>query len=274
MPPYTRDTIKELALRIAIFEFMNSGKIDNGMAEAGIQSKGGKGKMIPQDAFSRIQGWLRVQTSALLCVEGVPRPHSDLSPIALQVQFMMAAAQIPNVSFFTKRRYSNYDLNYYPGLSQSQAGLVTLLYSIVYQLIEVLPPDVVTDHDFESTISKLSGSMESLDAAVEIIRVLLAAAPASLTIILDCIESFDWKGARPYLRKVIHMLREQGLKKVIKVLLTTHGFPRHLVKDNVFKVRERVHVNASPSDPEDPESGGCHINQLTMPRGRYTNNSF
>ncbi|KAB5586252.1 hypothetical protein GE09DRAFT_1235505 [Coniochaeta sp. 2T2.1] len=255
---YARAEIKDRAQHLGAFA-------ENGKDETIRSFASSPHNSIPHNVLADIQRWLKLTTSALLWVEG-PGYASDLSPTALRVCIVTSDAGIPCISFFDKRRYR---LSSSKGITYPEAGLISLLYSLVSQLVNTLPVVFHTETTFEDEdFSQLDGSPASIDAALEIIRKLLLHAPPVLMCVIDGVQAFDTKELRPHIRRLVDILRDQGTRTVVKVIFTTDGMSRALAKK--IKLRERV--NASEMDnqerPGSPSKGYSSLSVMSSPRGR------
>ncbi|KAK4165173.1 hypothetical protein QBC43DRAFT_316153 [Cladorrhinum sp. PSN259] len=193
------------------------------------------GSSIPQEVLIDVQKWLRLDKTALLWVEGPVT--SDLSTTALQVSLVTSNAGVPCISFFDKARYAFASSK--SSLSQKEAGIIALLFTLITQLVNLLPPSFATELDFdENQFSRLDGTWESVNPALNIIRALLRHAPPSIVCVVDGIQSLEVKQTKRYLQELVDILREQGDSTVVKVLFTTDGMSQTLAKK--MKGRERV----------------------------------
>jgi hypothetical protein len=216
---------------------------------------------MPQDVLSDVQRWLKLNVSSLLWVEGPIFP-SDLSPVALRVSMVTSDTGIPCVSFFDKRRYFFAKLKKY-----KEAGLISLLYSLIIQLVNLLPPQFETDLDFdEKRFSELDGTLSSVEQALGIIQELLSLAPASIVCIVDGIQAFECRETRKHMQRLVDILRDRGSETVVKALFTTDGMS-HALAAKLNGRGERVIV--SEMIPGRPSRGGSTLNDLaSRSRGR------
>ncbi|KAK8004672.1 hypothetical protein PG990_010709 [Apiospora arundinis] len=200
--------------------------------------RGNASPLIPEEVSIRIQSWIRNSGSQLLWIDGpvVMDSGSSLSLTALRIYELTMQAEIPCVSFFCKRKYGFMS----PESTTSEATLMTLLYTVMDQLINLLPTT------FEST-SKItletldlspSGGTKVATAALDVVEQLLSYAPPTVTFIIDGLELVSNTAEVPYLVKLIELLRTAGGgDKVLKVLLTTSGNSMALGKAMHWKER-------------------------------------
>lgn len=152
---------------------------------------------------------------------------------------MTLEAGIPCVSFFFEKR--RYAFSSPAGLTFQEAGLVSLLYSLTAQLINLLPETFQTELRFdEEDFTKLDGSITSVEYALEMIRKLLTLTPSTIVCVIDGLQDFETKETtRRHIEKLLDILTDQGSKTVVKALFTTGGMSRALAS-KVTGVRERV----------------------------------
>ncbi|KAB5582312.1 hypothetical protein GE09DRAFT_263460 [Coniochaeta sp. 2T2.1] len=255
---YARAEIKDRAQQLSTFA-------ENGKDETVRSFASSPHNSIPHNVLADIQRWLKLTTSALLWVEG-PGYASDLSPTALRVCIVTSDAGIPCISFFDKRRYR---LSSTKGLTYPEAGLISLLHSLISQLINTLPVVFHTDDTFEDEdFSHLDGSPASIDSALDMIRKLLLHAPPVLMCVIDGIQAFDTKELRPHIRRLVDILRDQGTRTVVKAMFTTDGMSRALAKK--IKLRERVNASEMENQerPGSPSKGYSSLSVMSSPRER------
>ncbi|KAK3991381.1 hypothetical protein QBC44DRAFT_323547 [Cladorrhinum sp. PSN332] len=232
----------------------------DGRAEAHRSLNTPAGASIPQELLSMLQRWLRQDKTDFLWVEGAIFP-ADLSPTALRVSLVTSEAGIPCVSFFDKPRYATTRAS---SLSQKQAGLVALLYSVISQLVNTLPPVFETELNFDKDrFAKLDGTAESIKSALETIKQLLSYAPPSLVCVIDGIQTLESRRETvSYLEELVDILREQGSKTVVKVLFTTDGMSLSLAEK--IKRMERVSASSmAQRRPGGPARGQMSLSYLT-----------
>lgn len=207
---------------------------DDGREELKNILRGVPSPMIPQEVSTRIQSWIQSKGSQILWVEGpvVTDSGSGLSLTALRIYEITMQAEIPCVSFFCKRKYL-------ADSTPSSTTLMALLYTVVDQLINLLPPT------FESTPEISLGTLDTnadnstAPAVLEIVGQLLLHAPPTVTFILDGLELVNKATEIPHLTRLIELLKKAGGgdEKFFKVLLTTNGNSRALIKATRWQER-------------------------------------
>ncbi|RYC61935.1 hypothetical protein CHU98_g4283 [Xylaria longipes] len=108
-------------------------------------------------------------------------------------------------------------------VSKRQATLIALLYLVTGQLIWLLPSTFESRLRTDEVIGSLDGRFASAAVALDLIEALLEHIPPMLLVIIDKLNLADSPETRPYLTRLIAMLRGQDTTKVIKTLFTTAG---------------------------------------------------
>ena len=167
----------------------------------------------------QLENWLRYPGSNLIWMEGVDSDSykSDLSLDAMRLCTISMDAGIPCISFFSKSYYSFTSAR---DTSHGEAALISLTYSIIVQLANLLPVELEAA---DKLISLLDGSINSVPVALQLIEELLVHAPPALMWVLDGIQLMENDITRPYLRQVVEIVRNRGNKWVSKACFTTNG---------------------------------------------------
>ncbi|KAK3376252.1 hypothetical protein B0T24DRAFT_718644 [Lasiosphaeria ovina] len=219
---YSQRQIKELAQQLQ--EFVSSGR-----DEAITSTEGKLGTRILSETVNRIQSWLESEASEFLWVEGYIFP-CDLTPTALRITACMFEAGIPCVYFFDQDTYPSI-LSPKSGRAQprEETALVCLLYTLIDQLVTLLPTTFTSDTDLglgEQAFQELNGTMESADLALQVIQALIAHAPNHLVVVIDGVLDLESESATtwPYFEELVDILRRESRReKLFKVLVTTNG---------------------------------------------------
>ncbi|KAK8037677.1 hypothetical protein PG991_001023 [Apiospora marii] len=204
--------------------------------------RGAVSPMIPQEVSIPIQSWIQNKSSQLLWVEGpyVTDAGSGLSLTALRIYDLTMQAELPCVSFFCRRKYRFMSAT----TTTSEATLVALLYTVLDQIINILPPSfesapMLSLGILNTSATEGSTSSSAASTALNIIEKLLPHTPPTVTFILDGLELINKATEVPHLVRLIELLKKAGGDgKVFKVLLTTNGNSRALGKATHW--RERV----------------------------------
>jgi hypothetical protein len=169
-----------------------------------------------------IKEWSTSITSQILWILGPLDRHypSNLSSIAAALINAADEAAIPTLHLFLD----------WP--SDERFPIFNLLYSLIRQIISLLPEQFVSPVDFSpEKFEKLNSQMESWEAGLAVLSGLLDLAPPLLLIIIDGIDHLDYLSVGS--REVGNLLRllqrhvwddgDQEPKKTLKILFTTAG---------------------------------------------------
>ncbi|KAH6684957.1 hypothetical protein F5X68DRAFT_276978 [Plectosphaerella plurivora] len=223
--------------------------------------RGSSPLLLPEEVMHPMVRWIKTKESKMIWVQGVSGlpVGSGLSRAALQIYNVSLQGGIPCVSYFCKPRY---DFSARKQLSSKEAGMVSLLYSVVSQLTCLLPMGFPATKGLdESHFSLLDGSAESLPAALELIQALLIHTPPSLVWVIDGLQLLQDEATVPHMRAFVEILRDQETKRISKVCFTTDG--NCLVLARATNVRERVDATRmAQSRPGAVMRGGSSVWQL------------
>jgi hypothetical protein len=169
-----------------------------------------------------IKEWSTSITSQILWILGsLDRNYpSNLSSIAAALINAADEAAIPTLHLFLD----------WP--SDERFPIFNLLYSLIRQIISLLPEQFISPVDFSpEKFEKLNSQMESWEAGLAVLSGLLDLAPPLLLIIIDGIDHLDYLSVGS--RDVGNLLRllqrhvwddgDQEPKKTLKILFTTAG---------------------------------------------------
>ena len=215
---------------------------------------------IPRVPLTKVQQWLTLSTSALIWIEGPPSP-ADLSSVALRISTITAAAGIPCIFFSQKQRFafasesesgselesgseSETEAGSGSGSTNSsvqERGLISLLYTFIVQLMNLLPPSFETEQSFEEDqFKKLDGTMKTASNALRIIQSLLEHAPSYMVCVVDGLQLLEDEDTVEALEQLLEILRDRASKSIVKVLFTTDGMSRILRMET--ELDERAYI--------------------------------
>ncbi|KAH8907355.1 hypothetical protein BR93DRAFT_978822 [Coniochaeta sp. PMI_546] len=210
-------------------------RVDDGRSAASASFPSSRDPLFQQYIPVDVHLWLRRETSALLWVQG-PASALEMTKIALRVSTIIEDDGTPCVLYFRKQVYR---LPPNIKLTAQEAALLSLLYSTVSQLVSLLPGVFRTESSLEEEdFSKLNGSTDSAEPALEMVRRLLTLAPAEALFVIDGIQGCDTTATRRHIEALVDILRDQGSKAVVKVLFITRGESQALASK--LTVEERV----------------------------------
>jgi hypothetical protein len=169
-----------------------------------------------------IKEWSTSITSQVLWVLGPLDRHypSSLSSIAAALINAADEAAIPTLHLFLD----------WP--SDERLSIFNLLYSLIRQIISLIPEQFASPDDFSpEEFGKLNSQLESWEAGLAVLNGLIDLAPPLLLIIIDGIDHLDYLSiGSHYLDGLLRMLQrhvwgdgDQEPKKTLKILFTTAG---------------------------------------------------
>lgn len=239
---------------------------------------------LPSEVLVGLQKWISALKSTMVWVSGEDATPfgSGLSVAALKLCDVSKEIGIPCISFISRQRYSfcTPDPANKSGMQEQldpqEAGLIALFYTVIAQLILLLPDDPFPVNPVleKSNFEKLDGTMASAPVALQIIRELASYAPPSLIWIFDNIQLAENKTTRPHLKAFMDFLREQerktnaaaareeGKMPYSKVCFTTDG--NSLVLNTTTNARtERIDASRmAQRRPGRPLRGGSDVSEL------------
>ncbi len=119
----------------------------------------------------------------------------------------------------------------WPGKNEEKV-VVNILYSMIRQLVDVLPSKVETCSDFSTArFRNLDGSFQTWDEALSICAELLTEVPSPLMVVIDGIEHIGLGTSRENIESLLSLLnahisrvsQNDKSPKIFKVLFTTAG---------------------------------------------------
>ena len=219
---------------------------------------------LPSETMIEIQNWIQSPMSKVIWVEGdVSGTHgSNLSLAAMQIYAINLNVGIPCVSSFCKSRYNP---AFTTGISHKEAGLVALLYSIIAQLVQLLPIEFAPVKGLdEANFQLLNGTLGSARAALGIIEKLLANGPPAIIWALDGFQLIEERTTIPYLVQLVSILRREGENRLSKACFTTDV--SCLVLSGTMSAFERVDASRTSQDrPGQLLKGVTTIDELQGP---------
>lgn len=241
--------------------------LDDGRQQITQAIQGDPSSMVPSEVILELQKWIKTKDSKKIWVQGVSTtPHGvGLTHAALRICDISIQAGIPCVSFFCK---GNYGFEGAKRLTIKEAGLVSLLYSVISQLACLLPTALpATEGLEESDFNILDGTMESIPAALKLIRALLIHAPPTLIWVIDGLQLTETGSTVPYLRAFLDILGEQETKRISKVCFTTGG--NCFVLTQAMTIFERFDtLRPAQNRPGALMRGGSDVSELRGPIDR------
>lgn len=180
---------------------------------------------LPQGIMSEFSRWIKAPKSLIMWVQGTPSTSgtSPLSLAATQVCDVSLKLGIPCVSFFFKPRY-NIPSGSADPVSHKKAACISMLYSLVSQLVHLLPHDFRADHDGdfgEDQFQLLDGSFQSANTALKMLGALLDHATPSLVCVVDGIQFGEGPTTTAYFESFLEILLLHQGQRICKICFTT-----------------------------------------------------
>lgn len=224
---------------------------------------------VPNELILAIQNWLKEDKSTTLWVEGpadVPYP-SSVSSTGLYVSDLLAAAEIPCITFFPRSWYSGSPSSSDHASVPQQRGLLNLLYSLIRQLINVLPLVFETSVAFDKKrLDELDGTVNSIEASMELVRDLLPFVPYPLILVIDGLQQME--SVRPETRKTLEelvlLLQSQKDDGVVKLLFITDGQSQVLGRRIDFRDQLDVSRSMEEAQPGTSLRGASLLSDISL----------
>lgn len=181
------------------------------------------------EVITRISDWSRGEAVPMLWIDGpvmdCEEERNPLTMLAAQLTELIDRRRLHVISYFC-------ELSHKVKATEREAhATVALVYSLVRQLIEFLPPEFEVSADFSETrFLRLDGSLNSWDEAMQMFKDLLDAVPAAnVYCIIDALHMMDDRRVEGPLRAFLSHLRRDDAK--LRVLFTTSGRSACLAKE-------------------------------------------
>jgi hypothetical protein len=183
--------------------------------------------MLPREVLVEIQKWTKIPSSNVLWIEGPAYTHfeNQLSFTAGHIRELASRAKIPCIFFSAKPKSDSQPRTsmLLSTAQKRQATLIALLYSLVGQLIRLLTHEFESHLKLEEMLGSLDEEFTSAETAMGLIEALFEHAPPMLLIILDKLQLADSQETRPYLIRLVTLLRGKDTPRITKTLFTTAG---------------------------------------------------
>ena len=177
---------------------------------------------IHMDLFNRIQQWNAASASSALWIQGpfqVPQP-SRYTQLSAYVIMTAQKANIPVIYYFC----------------DSTTSMVDLIYTLIGQLVGLLPADFYSSLDFSAArFDTLDCRSDSIEQATTLFKDLVVEGPHMLFVVIDGIQMLDTGSDRVHIQELVNVLRDTGTERngnpirLIKTLFTTDGLTDALI---------------------------------------------
>lgn len=191
----------------------------------------------------RLKEWLASPRSDFLWIIGSNSPFGNEATLAAShILDIAMSARLPCVSFSCTPTTA---VPHAPGDGKTRCTilLIALLYSIIHQLLCLVPETFEDAYDLEDAIRVMDGGDNSIPKALDIIQALLRHRTPLLLIILDGLELIEDDTTVPHLRNLISVIHSRQNDSRLKVLLGSQGF---LESGGQLDVEERVDCTLLP----------------------------
>lgn len=179
----------------------------------------------------RLQSWLKEKESATLWLSMPNGSESSSDSSNTAATIVKAISNTPSLTqlqlIFHFCELPAYELKL-KDVGRHEAGVISLLYSLIVQLIHMLPPEVTCSKNLqEARFQKLDGTMRSWSDAVSLFEDLLALSLPYTFCIISGFEVLDYddgvKSCREFALKMRQAVTSCGLHRALKVLFVTAG---------------------------------------------------
>ncbi|KAI1460022.1 hypothetical protein F4805DRAFT_454962 [Annulohypoxylon moriforme] len=192
--------------------------------------------LIPNEVATDIQNWAQSKDSSLLWVEGPAYEAfgQALSSIGCRIWAISEDLSIPCIGFFAKTKYAFES----PIIPMKDASLVSMLYSIIVQLVSIVPKTFkATDGLVGGKLQQLDGTVQSIPTALGTLKALLSVIEPGLVCVICEYELIDCRENLATLEEFIRIFRDQPAERRVKVLFLSHGNCRALSSMTNLKQR-------------------------------------
>ena len=198
---------------------------------------------------SKIIEWTSKSESGMLCVADSTsnRVAHQSQPARLAAIYIDYATRsdLPSISYFCEL---SRDEPLRPDNSRESQALLALAYSLIRQLVEILPPEFESPYDLsEEKFASMDGTLKTWKVTTEILRSLISFIPKKLFCIINGLQILDDKSTESSLDELVQLLHGLSVpdEHSVKVLFTTEGRSRCLLRtlkksELVFADHERA----------------------------------
>lgn len=199
-------------------------------------------------AAGRLGEWSQGLSPPFLWFEGPMLEMDDyenpLTSTAAKFVAIVAAHQLSVISYFCEVPRARRSAD-----TAEAEGAIGLLYALLRQLVETLPPRLETTVDLsESRFAKLDGSMNTWTEAIELFGDLLSVLSTIVFCVIDGLHWLDGKDTDAPLAQLVTTLRHDRLR----VFFTTCGRSAclldHLERDETFSLDDLPTRRGVPYD--------------------------
>lgn len=191
--------------------------------------------------FHELQEWVKSTVSRMLWITGptdtVLRYPSTMSSAAASLVQLFTQTRLIVIYHFCELPEISAPVD---ELSREESGLISLVYSLIRQLVIAAGPQFESSVDFSrERFAQLDRTMEGFKAALQLLKDLAALCPAYIICVIDGIDQIDYSKGQEGCKMLLQTLRElmtveandaEG-GRVFKVLFTTASRPAILMRN-------------------------------------------
>ncbi|CAI6302218.1 unnamed protein product [Periconia digitata] len=208
---------------------------------------------IENDVIHKIQKWLNEEkVSKTMWISSTHSDNTGVSSASAALYAVVAAAwqaETPVLTGFCKRVHP---CQRRPGMTPEQVGLISLIYSLIRQLLQFnrSGDNLMID---EKDLDALNGEASSWDAAIKIVRVLLQDTPIVTFCAIENLNNLEFGNGRNWCNQLVEVLKKRQLESgsSFNILFSTSG--QSFVLSQYITARERY---AAPKTAKDPGNIG------------------
>lgn len=210
---------------------LNSRQVEDFFSRGRVRLDANDSRPMPfePEIISSIADWSKGQAAPILRIDGpvmnCEEERNPLTMLAAQLIDLTTRSHLHVISYFCELSHT------VKVTEREMQATVALVYSLVRQLIELLPPEFEASTDFsEARFRHLDGTLESCGEATRMFKDLLDIVPvATVYCIIDGLQLMDGKRVEGPLRGFLRQLRDKDGK--LRVLFTTSGRSSCLSKE-------------------------------------------
>jgi hypothetical protein len=223
----------------------------------------GKNRLAETAIISKLQNWLGdTSSSQALWISGPLEPQYVSSTRSASLAVVATALEIhtPFVSHFCEKPNGKLP----PGhTNRDKVGLIGLLYSLIYQLLQFKKDDNNLDLSTDR-LHQLDGSEESWPKGLALLKDLLHHTKYLPYCVIHALNIFEWSDASDWCSKLLEVLfqHQQEPETTFSLLFTTSGQSRVLSRCAPLKTRYRTTVSM-----RDMERRGQRLEFFKRPSG-------